>query len=71
MVGANHLLHMQWQQPNTRCLEIFEEMIDAGCHPDGGTAKVLLSACSSEDQIEQVTTVIRTMHKGMEAALPA
>jgi len=55
----------------TRCLEIFEEMIDAGCHPDGGTAKVLLSACSSEDQIEQVTTVIRTMHKGMEAALPA
>jgi pentatricopeptide repeat protein len=54
-----------------RCLEIFEEMIDAGCHPDGGTAKVLLSACSSEDQIEQVTTVIRTMHKGMEAALPA
>jgi hypothetical protein len=32
---------------------------------------ILLSACSSEDQIEQVTTVIRTMHKGMEAALPA
>ncbi|KAJ6748150.1 PENTATRICOPEPTIDE REPEAT-CONTAINING PROTEIN [Salix purpurea] len=54
-----------------KCLEIFEEMIDAGCHPDGGTAKVLLSACSSEDQIEQVTTVIRTMHKGMEIALPA
>ncbi|OMO71581.1 hypothetical protein CCACVL1_18152 [Corchorus capsularis] len=48
----------------TRCLEIFEEMVDAGCYPDGGTAKVLLSACSSEDQIEQVTTVIRTMHKG-------
>ncbi|KAG5234422.1 pentatricopeptide repeat-containing protein [Salix suchowensis] len=54
-----------------KCVEIFEEMIDAGCHPDGGTAKVLLSACSSEDQIEQVTTVIRTMHKGMEIALPA
>ncbi|KAJ6748172.1 TETRATRICOPEPTIDE REPEAT (TPR)-LIKE SUPERFAMILY PROTEIN-RELATED [Salix purpurea] len=35
-----------------KCLEIFEEMIDGGCHPDGGTAKVLLSACSSEDQME-------------------
>ncbi|KAJ4825732.1 hypothetical protein Tsubulata_035305 [Turnera subulata] len=54
----------------TRCLEIFEEMIDAGCYPDGGTAKVLLSACSSEDQIEQVTTVIRTMHKDMKTVLP-
>ncbi|CAN1281957.1 Pentatricopeptide repeat-containing protein At2g35130 [Linum perenne] len=53
-----------------RCLEIFEEMIDAGCHPDGGTAKVLLSACSSEDQIEQVTTVIRTMHKSISTVLP-
>ncbi|KAA0043186.1 pentatricopeptide repeat-containing protein [Cucumis melo var. makuwa] len=36
-----------------RCLELFEKMIDAGCYPDGGTAKVLLSACSSEEQIEQ------------------
>ncbi|GKU92651.1 hypothetical protein SLEP1_g6354 [Rubroshorea leprosula] len=53
-----------------RCLEIFEEMIDAGCYPDGGTAKVLLSACSNEDQIEQVTTVIRTMHKDMKTVLP-
>ncbi|KAA3479098.1 pentatricopeptide repeat-containing protein [Gossypium australe] len=53
-----------------RCLEIFEEMIDAGCYPDGGTAKVLLSACSSEDQIEQITTVIRTMHKDMKTVLP-
>lgn len=53
-----------------RCLEIFEEMIDAGCYPDGGTAKVLISACSSEDQIEQVTTLVRTMHKDMKAALP-
>ncbi|KAE9455560.1 hypothetical protein C3L33_12531, partial [Rhododendron williamsianum] len=32
-----------------RCLEIFEEMIDDGCYPDGGTCKVLLNACSSED----------------------
>lgn len=53
-----------------RCLEIFEEMIDAGCYPDGGTAKVLISACSSEDQIEQVTTLVRTMHKDMKTALP-
>lgn len=47
----------------TRCIEIFEEMIDSGCYPDGGTAKVLLSSCSSEDQIQQVTAVIRTIHK--------
>lgn len=53
-----------------KCLQIFEEMIDSGCYPDGGTAKVLLSACSSEDQIEQVTTLIRTMHKDMRTALP-
>lgn len=53
-----------------RCLEIFEEMIDAGCYPDGGTAKVLLSACSSEEQIEQVTNVIRTMHKDVKTVLP-
>ncbi|XP_023642352.1 pentatricopeptide repeat-containing protein At2g35130 [Capsella rubella] len=46
-----------------KCLEIFEEMIDSGCAPDGGTAKVLLSACSSEDQVEQITSVLRTMHK--------
>ncbi|KAH9611179.1 hypothetical protein KSS87_001334 [Heliosperma pusillum] len=45
------------------CLEIFEEMIDDGCFPDGGTAKVLLSSCSSEDQIKQVTMILRTMHK--------
>lgn len=45
------------------CLEIFEQMIDAGCFPDGGTAKVLLSSCSSEDEIQQVTTILRTMHK--------
>ncbi|KAK0578704.1 hypothetical protein LWI29_014861 [Acer saccharum] len=54
----------------TRCLEIFEEMIDAACYPDGGTAKVLLSACSSEDQIEEVTTLIRTMHKDVRTDLP-
>ncbi|KAL5731417.1 hypothetical protein ACHQM5_004146 [Ranunculus cassubicifolius] len=54
----------------SKCIEIFEEMIDAGCYPDGGTAKVLLSACSSEDEIEQVTTMIRTMHKAMPTALP-
>lgn len=53
-----------------RCLEIFEEMIDAGCYPDGGTAKVLLSACSSEDETEQVTTVIRSMHRDMRTVLP-
>uniref|UniRef100_A0A7N0UEK2 Pentatricopeptide repeat-containing protein n=1 Tax=Kalanchoe fedtschenkoi TaxID=63787 RepID=A0A7N0UEK2_KALFE len=46
-----------------RCLEIFEEMIDAGCYPDGGTIKVLLSACSSDEQSEQMTTILRTMHK--------
>jgi outer membrane murein-binding lipoprotein Lpp len=45
-------------------------MIDAGCYPDGGTAKVLLAACSNEDQIEQVTSVIRTMHKDMKTVLP-
>ena len=45
-------------------------MIDSGCYPDGGTAKVLLSACSSEEQIEQVTTVIRTIHKNMKIVLP-
>ncbi|WVY97481.1 hypothetical protein V8G54_029632 [Vigna mungo] len=53
-----------------RCLEIFEEMIDSGCYPDGGTAKVLLAACSNQDQTEQVTTVIRTMHKDMNTELP-
>ena len=53
-----------------RCLEIFEEMIDAGCYPDGGTAKVLLAACSNEEQTQQVTTVIRTMHKDMNTVLP-
>lgn len=46
-----------------KCIEIFEEMIDSGCYPDGGTAKVLLSSCSCEDEIEQVTRVIRTMHR--------
>lgn len=54
----------------TRCLEIFEEMIDAGCYPDGGTAKVLLASCSSEDQTAQVSTVIRTMHKDVRTVLP-
>ncbi|GAB4829512.1 hypothetical protein Ancab_019185 [Ancistrocladus abbreviatus] len=54
-----------------RCLEIFEEMIDTGCYPDGGTMKVLLASCSSEEQIEQVTTVIRTMHKDVRLVLPA
>nr|XP_009618537.1 pentatricopeptide repeat-containing protein At2g35130-like [Nicotiana tomentosiformis] len=49
-----------------RCLEIFEEMIDEGCYPDGGTTKVLISSCSSEDQIEQVTIVIRSMHKNVK-----
>ncbi|KAE9618488.1 hypothetical protein Lal_00047216 [Lupinus albus] len=52
-----------------RCIEIFEEMIDAGCYPDGGTVKVLLAACSNEDQTEQVTTVIRTIHKDMKPVL--
>ncbi|ESQ52123.1 hypothetical protein EUTSA_v10017758mg, partial [Eutrema salsugineum] len=51
-----------------KCLEIFEEMIDSGCAPDGGTAKVLLSACCSEDQVEQVTSVLRTMHKGVSVS---
>ena len=53
-----------------RCFEIFEEMIDSGCYPDGGTAKVLLSACSSQEQIEQATIVIRTIHKNMKTTLP-
>ncbi|KAG4962740.1 hypothetical protein JHK86_039608 [Glycine max] len=35
-------------------------------HIDGGTTKVLLAACTNEDQTEQVTTVIRTMHKDMK-----
>ncbi|XP_045790156.1 pentatricopeptide repeat-containing protein At2g35130-like isoform X2 [Trifolium pratense] len=52
-----------------KCLGIFEEMIDASCYPDGGTAKVLLAACSNEDQIEQVTSVIRNMHKDMKTVL--
>ncbi|KAL0721065.1 hypothetical protein Bca4012_035664 [Brassica carinata] len=51
-----------------RCLEIFEEMIDSGCVPDGGTAKVLLSACASEEQVEQVTSVLRTMHKNVSVS---
>lgn len=46
-----------------KCLEIFEEMVDAGCYPDGGTAKVLLASCDSEEQIEQVSTIVRSMHK--------
>ncbi|RLM79748.1 pentatricopeptide repeat-containing protein [Panicum miliaceum] len=46
-----------------RCLEIFEEMVDAGCYPDAGTAKVLLGACSDERQVEQVTAIVRSMHK--------
>uniref|UniRef100_A0A803L4Z6 Pentatricopeptide repeat-containing protein n=1 Tax=Chenopodium quinoa TaxID=63459 RepID=A0A803L4Z6_CHEQI len=50
-------------------LEIFEQMIDAGCFPDGGTAKVLLSSCSSEEQVEQVTTILRTMHKDVKPIL--
>lgn len=52
-----------------KCLEIFEEMIDSGCFPDGGTAKVLLNSCSSEDQIQQVTNVIRTMHKDVRSVI--
>ncbi|KAM1138273.1 hypothetical protein FF1_036112 [Malus domestica] len=55
---------------NTRCLEIFEEMIGAGCYPDVETAKVLLGACSSDDQTEQVSTAIRTMHKDVRTVLP-
>ncbi|KAH0883008.1 hypothetical protein HID58_059104 [Brassica napus] len=51
-----------------KCLEIFEEMIDSGCVPDGGTAKVLLKACASEEQVEQVTEVIRTMHKNVSVS---
>jgi myo-inositol-1(or 4)-monophosphatase len=46
-----------------RCLEVFEEMVDAGCYPDAGTAKVLLAACSDERQVEQVTAIVRSMHK--------
>jgi len=46
-----------------RCLEILEEMVDAGCYPDAGTAKVLLAACSDEQQVEQVTAIVRSMHK--------
>ncbi|RWW52015.1 hypothetical protein BHE74_00041606 [Ensete ventricosum] len=46
-----------------KCLEIFEDMIDAGCYPDGGTAKVLLASCTTDEQIEQVTTIIRSFHK--------
>ena len=49
-----------------RCLEIFEEMVDARCYPDAGTAKVravLLAACSDERQVEQVTAIVRSMHK--------
>ena len=52
-----------------KCLEIFEEMIDAGCHPDGGAAKVLLSSCSNEEQINQVKLVLRTMHKEVKSSL--
>ena len=45
-------------------------MIDAGCYPDGGTAnKVLLAACSNENQTKQVTTVIRTLHKDVKTVL--
>lgn len=51
------------------CIEIFEQMIDAGCFPDGGTAKVLLSSCSTEEQIEQVTTILRTMHRDAKPML--
>jgi len=46
-----------------RCLEIFEEMVDARCYPDAGTAKVLLAACSDERQVEQVTAIGRDVHK--------
>ncbi|KAK6931926.1 Pentatricopeptide repeat [Dillenia turbinata] len=52
-----------------KCLKIFEEMIDVGCYLDGGTAKALLNACSSEDQIEQMTTVIRIKHKDIHISL--
>ncbi|KAI5667591.1 hypothetical protein M9H77_17444 [Catharanthus roseus] len=51
-----------------KCLEIFEEMIDSGCHADGGTAKVLLNSFSNDDQIEQITTVVRTMHKTVRSS---
>lgn len=50
----------------SKCLEIFEEMITDGCYPDGGTARVLLSACSTKEQVEQVSLVLRTMHKDMK-----
>ncbi|XP_062183494.1 pentatricopeptide repeat-containing protein At2g35130-like [Phragmites australis] len=46
-----------WKKEYGRCLEIFEEMVDAG------TAKVLLAACSDERQVEQVTAIVRSMHK--------
>ncbi|PWA55630.1 tetratricopeptide repeat (TPR)-like superfamily protein [Artemisia annua] len=53
----------------TRCLEIFEEMIIDGCYLDGGTARVLLSACSTTEQAKQVSLVLGTMHKDMKTDL--
>lgn len=53
----------------TKCLQIFEEMITDGCYPDGGTARVLLSACSTKEQVEQVSLVLRTMHKDTKTEL--
>ncbi|EEC72578.1 hypothetical protein OsI_06020 [Oryza sativa Indica Group] len=46
-----------------RCVGMVEEMVDAGCYPDAGTARVLLAACSDERQVEQVTAIVRSMHK--------
>ncbi|KAH0451969.1 hypothetical protein IEQ34_019268 [Dendrobium chrysotoxum] len=52
-----------------KCLEIFEEMVDAGCYPDGGTARVLLSSCSTDEEIAEVSVVIRAMHKDVKTVL--
>uniref|UniRef100_M8BUQ1 inositol-phosphate phosphatase n=1 Tax=Aegilops tauschii TaxID=37682 RepID=M8BUQ1_AEGTA len=51
------------KQEYRRCLEIFAEMVDAGCYPDAGTATALVAACSDERQGEQVTAIVRSMHK--------
>jgi hypothetical protein len=36
---------------------------ERGCYPDAGMAKVLLVACFDERQVEQVTAIVRSMHK--------
>ncbi|GBG76979.1 hypothetical protein CBR_g23310 [Chara braunii] len=43
-----------------KCLQLFKKMVAAGCTPDRATSRVLLSACRSPEQVEEVTKQFAT-----------